>query len=128
MAFEVEDVHDAFPYWLVFKCLANGHGLSERGRSAVLRLNCLAQLYSVRLFHIAHALTAKPASVFCRSFISVGVQVSARATANLGGLRGRSEHGARRRSPLGPLGMTHLKNNEAPANDRGCVADASHVS
>ena len=27
-----------------------------------------------------------------------------------------------------PLGMTHLKNNEAPANDRGCVADASHVS
>ena len=54
MAFEVEDVHDAFPYWLVFKCLANGHGLSERGRSAVLRLNCLAQLYSVRLFHIAH--------------------------------------------------------------------------
>lgn len=55
MAFEVEDVHDAFPYWLVFKCLANGHGLSERGRSAVLRLNCLAQLYSVRLFHIAHA-------------------------------------------------------------------------
>jgi hypothetical protein len=49
MAFEVEDVHDAFPYWLVFKCLANGHGLSERGRSAVLRLNCLAQLYSVRL-------------------------------------------------------------------------------
>jgi hypothetical protein len=22
MAFEVEDVHDAFPYWLVFKCLA----------------------------------------------------------------------------------------------------------
>ena len=36
MAFEVEDVHDAFPYWLVFKCLANGHGLSERGRSAVL--------------------------------------------------------------------------------------------
>ena len=36
MAFEVEDVHDAFPYWLVFKCLANGHGLSERGRSTVL--------------------------------------------------------------------------------------------
>jgi hypothetical protein len=78
MAFEVEDVHDAFPYWLVFKCRANGHGLSERGRSAVLRLNCLAQLYSVRVFH--HALTAKSASVFCRSFISVGVQVSARAT------------------------------------------------
>jgi hypothetical protein len=24
--------------------------------------------------------------------------------------------------------MTHLKNNEAPAIDRGCVADASHVS
>ena len=29
---------------------------------------------------------------------------------------------------FGPLGMTQLKNNEAPANDRGCVADASHVS
>jgi hypothetical protein len=29
---------------------------------------------------------------------------------------------------LGPLGMPHLKNNEAPAIDRGCVADASHVS
>jgi len=24
--------------------------------------------------------------------------------------------------------MPHLKNNEAPAIDRGCVADASHVS
>ncbi|MGC2223473.1 MAG: hypothetical protein WA624_14505 [Methylocella sp.] len=35
---------------------------------------------------------------------------------------------AARRSPLGPLGMTHLKNNDAPANGRGCVADASHVS
>ena len=34
----------------------------------------------------------------------------------------------RGRSPFGPLGMTHLKNNEAPANDRGYVADASHVS
>ena len=32
------------------------------------------------------------------------------------------------RSPLGLLGMTHLKNNEAPANDRGCVADVSHIS
>ena len=27
---------------------------------------------------------------------------------------------------MGPLGMTHLKNNEAPGNDRGCVADVSH--
>ena len=45
------------------------------------------------------------------------------------GYGGRSgECGARRRSPLGHPGMTHLKNNEAPANDRGCVADASHVS
>ncbi|MGB6326941.1 MAG: hypothetical protein WBG11_14520, partial [Methylocella sp.] len=26
------------------------------------------------------------------------------------------------------FGMMHLTNNEAPANDRGCVADASHVS
>jgi hypothetical protein len=45
------------------------------------------------------------------------------------GYGGRSgECGARRRSPLGHPGMTHLKNNEAPANDRGCVADVSHVS
>ena len=29
---------------------------------------------------------------------------------------------------VGPLGMTHLRNNEAPANDRGCVADGGHVS
>ena len=29
---------------------------------------------------------------------------------------------------LGSLGVMHLENNEAPANDRGCVADASHVS
>jgi hypothetical protein len=35
---------------------------------------------------------------------------------------------AMRRSPLGPVGMMYLKNNEAPANGRGCVADASHVS
>ncbi|MGA9214219.1 MAG: hypothetical protein WBD78_11190 [Methylocella sp.] len=26
------------------------------------------------------------------------------------------------------FGMMQLTNNEAPANDRGCVADASHVS
>ena len=26
------------------------------------------------------------------------------------------------------LPMTHFENNEAPANDRGCVADVSHVS
>jgi hypothetical protein len=31
--------------------------------------------------------------------------------ATLGGCRGRRECGATRRSPLGPLGMTHLKNN-----------------
>jgi hypothetical protein len=36
VAFEFEDVHDAFLYWLVFKCIENGHGLSERSRAAVL--------------------------------------------------------------------------------------------
>ena len=93
MAFEVEDVHDAFPYWLV------GHGLSERGRSAVLRLNCLAQLYSVRLFQIAHALTANfrwrpsfsPRDLFCQ-FVRRACKLG--HTANLGGLGGRSERGA----------------------------------
>ena len=40
----------------------------------------------------------------------------------------QSERGGDAALALGPLGMTHLENNEAPANDRGCVADASHVS
>ena len=49
--------------------------------------------------------------------------------ANLGGCIGGSrECGATWHSPFGVLGVMHLENNEAPANDRGCVADASHVS
>jgi hypothetical protein len=41
------------------------------------------------------------------------------------GSKAAAETRAARHSPLRPLGMTHLKNNEAPAIDRGCVADAS---
>jgi hypothetical protein len=40
MPFEVEDMDDAFPYRLALECLANGYGLGERGRAAVLGFDC----------------------------------------------------------------------------------------
>jgi hypothetical protein len=43
------------------------------------------------------------------------------------GVKHNTEVGAER-AAVWTLGMTHLENNEAPANDRGYVADASHVS
>jgi hypothetical protein len=42
----------AFPNRLVFECLANRHGLSDRGFAAVLRFHCVLQLIDLGFDHI----------------------------------------------------------------------------
>jgi hypothetical protein len=75
MVLKVENMHDAFPYRLAFECLANGYGLSERGRSAVLRFDSLSQFLGYRISMtdtaaLASSVVSSPAAIALASSLT----------------------------------------------------------